>query len=326
MRQAEFERRHGDEWHWFDQWLSSQRAAAPRWRARTPPADDFPARYRALCQHLALARARAYSPALVERLQALAGEGHRVLYGARPPRSHGLWTFATVSFPRRLRSEWRVFVLACLLFFGPFLTLGLAVQWWPDMARVVIPAGDLAQVEAMYSPDSKALGRPPAEGQFQMFAFYIWNNVRIGFQTFAGGVLLGLGTIWFLLFNGVYLGTLIGHLVQVGLGVQIASFVAGHSALELIAIAVSGAAGLKLGGALLAPGGRTRKQALVEEGRKAFELIGGAALMFAAAAVVEGFFSPLPLEPALKYAVGALFALIVVSWLALSGRGGDAAR
>lgn len=303
-----------------------QRAAARRLRARTPPADDFPARYRALCQQLALARSRAYSPTLVERLQLLVAEGHRVLYGARPPGSQGLWTFATVSFPRRLRAEWRVFALACLLFFGPFVALGLSVQLWPDMARVVIPAADLARMEAMYSPDNQALGRPPAEGQFQMFAYYVWNNVRIGFQTFAGGILLGLGTVWFLLFNGIYLGTIVGHLLQVGLGVQIASFVAGHSALELIAIAVSGAAGLKLGGALIAPGGRSRRRALVEEGRKAFELIGGAALMFAAAAVVEGFFSPLPLLPALKYAVGVLFAVVVLAWLLLSGRGRDAAR
>ena len=39
-----------------------------------------------------------------------------------------------------------------------------------------------------------------------MFGFYIFNNVRIGFQTFASGLVFGLGTILYLLYNGVFIG------------------------------------------------------------------------------------------------------------------------
>ena len=39
-----------------------------------------------------------------------------------------------------------------------------------------------------------------------MFGFYILNNVSIGFRSFAGGIIFGLGTIFFLVFNGLILG------------------------------------------------------------------------------------------------------------------------
>ena len=47
---------------------------------------EVPARYRRLCQQLALARRRGYSTPLLERLQGLMQRGHAVLY--RPSRLH----------------------------------------------------------------------------------------------------------------------------------------------------------------------------------------------------------------------------------------------
>ena len=330
MRQAEFERRHAELWARFEAWLVA-RAARPSRRGKpsTPPptpvtaplaAADVPAAYRALCNHLALARERRYGPTLVERLHQLVLRGHHALYAAAAPAQQGLGHFLTAGFPALVRRERRALGLACLLFFGPLLGLLAAIQIWPDFAAVVIPPEQLAQLQRMYSPDNPHLGRREAAGSFEMFAFYVWNNVRIGFQTFAGGALLGLGSVFFLLFNGVFIGAVLGHLSQVGLGTQIWSFVAGHSALELGAIVISGGAGMKLGGALLMPGPRSRRSALVAEGRVAFRLVGGAALMFLAAAVVEGFWSPLTLDPPLKYGVGALLSLLVLAYFCLAGR------
>ena len=177
----------------------------------------------------------------------------------------------------------------------------------------------------MYDPDNRALGRVDAQSNFEMFGFYIWNNVRIGFQTFAGGVLLGLGSLFFLIFNGIFLGTIVGHLTQIGLGPQIWSFTAGHGSFELLAIAISGAAGLKLGAALLAPGRCTRRAALVLQGASAFRLAGGAALMFLVAAVIEAFWSPLQLySNTPKYAVGILLWLLLLGYFLLAGRGAAA--
>lgn len=331
MRQLEFERRYGDAWSAFEVWLR-QRALSPRQRRRMEKvaghplpagvaAAEVPAAYRALCAHLALARERRYAPALVDRLNRLVLDGHHALYGAAAPRVPGFGAFLRAGFPRLLRREWRVVLLASALFFGPFLGLIAAVQWFPQMATVVVGAEALAEMQSMYQPDADKLGRNRSDTNLAMFGFYVWNNVRIGFQTFAGGVLLGLGSVAFLLFNGVYLGAVVGHLTQVGLGQQIWSFVSGHSAPELIGIAISGAGGLKLGAALLAPGRRSRRQALIENGRVAFGLVAGAALLFLFAAVIEAFYSPLTLDPAVKYASGIVLWLLLLGYLGLGGRG-----
>lgn len=331
MRQTEFERRHAAEWSRFEAWLVSRslRGKAAANAATELATADVPQAYRALCGQLALARERRYGPNLVERLNRLVLRGHHELYGAAAPAAEGFLHFLSAGFPRLVRREWRSIGLACLLFFGPLLGLILAVQYFPEFASVVIPPEKLAEMREMYSPTNSHLGRREAATSFEMFGFYVWNNVRIGFQTFAGGVLAGLGTLFFLLFNGVYIGVVIGHLTQTGLGPQIWSFVAGHSAFELGAIAISGAAGLKLGAALVAPGARTRRLAMVEEGRTAFRLMGGSALMFFVAAIVEGFWSPLPLEPKeVKYAIGIFNIVLVLAYFLFAGRGGrkDATR
>ncbi len=333
MRQTEFERRHAEDWARFETWLVA-REARRRINKKAPAdevvplieAGEVPAAYRALCNHLALARERLYGPNLVERLNQLVLRGHHALYEAAAPAQEGFLHFITVGFPALVRREWRVLALASLLFFGPMLILEIAVQRYPDFASVVVSPEQLAKFREMYSPTNEHIGRSSATSSFEMFAFYVWNNVRIGFQTFAGGVLAGLGTIFFLLFNGLYLGTIEGHLIQVGLGTQILSFTAGHSALELGAIAIAGAAGLKLGGALLAPGRRSRRLALIEDGRIAFRLMGGAALMFFAAAIIEGFWSPLRLDPFIKYSVGIAMCVVVLLYFVFAGRGVTRAR
>lgn len=330
MRQVEFELCHASEWERFERWLQ-RRALGVRARRRLAESGadgasgvladaDMPAQYRALCAQLALARERRYAPGLVARLDRLVLAGHHALYGAQAGPRISLPVFLAQDFPRLVRSEWRVVCLASLLFFGPLLGMLGLLEWRADLAALVLSPAQLIEIEAMYDPGNDRLGRREAAEDMQMFGFYIWNNVRIGFQTFAGGVVFGIGSLFFLLYNGIVLGTVMGHLGQVGLGPQIWSFVAGHSALELIAIAISGAAGLKLGGALLMPGRRSRRRALVEEGRIALRLMGGAALMFLAAAAVEAFWSPLVLDdPRPKYAVGALGWVLLLGYLLRAG-------
>ena len=150
----------------------------------------------------------------------------------------------------------------------------------------------------MYDPANKRLGMREADDNVAMFGFYIWNNVRIGFQTFATGLAFGLGTLFYLVFNGVMIGAVAGYLTEIGYGDPFWSFVSGHSAMELTAIAISGAAGLRLGAALIAPGLRSRKAALVAAARPAVQLMYGAAAMFFAAAFIEAFWSPLTDFPA----------------------------
>ena len=327
MKQQLFEERHEHEWRELETWHDLQR------RNRRTRYDDiadtlidaagYPARYRRLCQHLALARDRQYSAGLVERLNRLALRGHHLLYGARDDRRNAVLTFIFGGFARTVRAERRFVLAACALFFGPFFAMMALMQIYPEFVYYLMSADEVEKFEQMYSPAAKHLGRTrEADSSFYMLGIYIWNNIRIGFQTFAGGLLFGLGAVFYLLFNGVVLGAVAGRLIHVGSGTPFFSFVAGHSALELTAIMLSGAAGLKLGYALIAPGRLTRKAALIAAARNATRIMYGAAGMLLCAAFIEAFWSPLTgISLALKYGVGIfLWAAVCVYFIAI-GRG-----
>jgi uncharacterized membrane protein SpoIIM required for sporulation len=287
MRQAPFEAAHAKEWQEFDSFLEKDRKGKPPF----DPA-QMPERYRRICHALALAQDRRYSPDLVDRLNRLALRGHHALYENRRRQSGRMVEFLLGGFPRLVRAEWRVVVAAALLFFGPFGLLIAVLQAHPEFVHYLLAPEQIAQYHSMYDPANRRLGMREADTSLAMFGFYIWNNVRIGFQTFAGGLAFGVGSVWFLGANGVIIGAVAGYLTQVGYSETFWSFVAGHSSLELLAIVVSGAAGLRLGLALIAPGGQSRKSALMAAARPAVRLMYGAAVMFMLAAFVEAFWSP----------------------------------
>jgi len=328
MRQAAFEAANAERWRGFRELLDrAERAGRGR---RAPAPDDpelaaFPERYRAVCRDLALARARRYGPALIERLNALALEGHRQLYRRDPGFVRGMLVFLLDGFPRRVREEWRLVALSAALFLGPAAALFLAVRAAPELVYSVLSAEALADFEAMYDPANERLG--PERGaatDLRMFGFYVWNNVSVGFRTFAGGVAFGLGSAAALVFNGVLLGTVAAHLLGLGFATPFFSFVVGHASFELTAIVLAGAAGLRLGAALIAPGPRPRVQALREAATRAVPLVYGVVAMLVVAAVIEAFWSSrASLPPLLKYGTGAVLWALVGLYL-MAGRGREA--
>jgi len=235
-------------------------------------------------------------------------------------RRNQLAEFFLRRLPLMVREELPLVLTAALLFFGPFVLVALALQRDPDFVAYLVSPRELANLQRMYDPANPHPGMRPADSNVLMFAFYIWNNVKIGFQTFAGGMLFGLGTIFYLVVNGLQIGAAAGYLTQIGYGVPFWSFVAGHSAPELTAIVLSGAAGLRLGAALIAPGRLTRRAALTAAARRAIQLVFGAAALFTIAAFIEAFWSPVGFVSAqLKYAVGASLWSALLAYLALLG-------
>ncbi len=284
---------------------------------------DFPSAYRQLCHHLALAQSRMYSPLLIERLNQLVIRGHHHLYATRMHFWHRAVDFFLRDFPRLVRQEWKVMALASFLFFGSFFAMVIAIQVEPDLVYTVIPGQQVAEMEDMYDPEqSSRLGRiREADSDVMMFGFYIRNNTGIGFQVFAGGLLYGLGSLFFLLYNGLVIGAVAGHLTQVGYIETFWGFVAGHSAFELTAIALSGAAGFKLAEALLMPGRKSRRLALLDNSKIAIRIIYGSATLFIMAAFVEAFWSSLATVPAaVKYATGIVLWVLVIGYFTRVGR------
>jgi uncharacterized membrane protein SpoIIM required for sporulation len=160
-----------------------------------------------------------------------------------------------------------------------------------------------------------------------MFGYYIWNNVSIGFRTFASGFFAGIGTIFVLLFNGIFLGAAAGHLTAIGSGGPFWRFVVGHSGPELTAIVISGAAGLRIGMAIIAPGRKKRVDALVDAGTDGVKLAMGIFAMLVFAAFIEAYWSSIAWMPdSVKFPVGGLIWLLIILWLWRGGRGSSYAN
>ena len=327
MRQAHFVARHEREWMEFERWLDA-RAGSPRtargernWQGLRD--EDMPARYRRLCQQLALARRRGYSPVVTARLQELMQRGHNALYRPAPPRWRRALEFLLADFPRLVRAQRGCLWASAALFAGSMVAMYFAVRWRPELIHSLFDPRQLAQFESMYDPAAPGakLGRDSGS-DLAMFGYYIVNNISIGFRTFASGLLAGVGSLVVLAVNGVTIGAVAGHLQGIGHGDPFWRFVAGHSAPELSAIVVAGAAGLRLGLDLVAPGRRSRLDALVEGGKVGGKLCIGVFAMLLFAAFVEAFWSSIGSIPGpVKFAVGGVLWALVLGWLGFAGRG-----
>jgi len=301
LNQQSFEAAHTTEWQRLESLLDGLESAK-FWRRRSLDTREFPKLYATVCQHHAMATGRGYSHNLTTRLHALIQRGHQQLYRYRGNWLQNTLAFAAGGFPSQLRQEWRVVALSALLFFGPFFVLTLVCAVYPDVTDLVLGSEQRRSMESMYDPATRSY-RPDGHedsSAFFMFAFYIYNNVSIGFRMFAGGLLFGIGSVFFTVYNGIVIGAVAGHLSGIGYGETFWSFVPGHSAPELLGIVICGAAGLMLGRALVSPGQRTRRLALVEEAKASLPLVIGASLMITFAAVIEAYWSPRDLALSLK--------------------------
>lgn len=323
MKEIQFIERRQPEWEAWDRWLTkSRRKKGEADPAETLPLDELASRFRRLCHDLALARDRQYSASLIEALHGRVLAAHQRIYGASPARRDTVISFIAGRFPALVRREWRAVLAAFILFFLPLFVMLVAAQIYPDSVYLVLSPEQAGQYQDMYSPDAKHLGRPRAAStEWQMWGFYIANNVRIDFQCFAGGIAFGVGAVFFLVFNGLMIGSVAGHLTQLGYIETFWGFVAGHSAFELTGAVLSGAAGLKIGMALIAPGEQSRLAALKASANTAGGLLAGAALLTFLAAFIEAFWSPgREVAVPVKYGVGIFMWIVTWSYLLLAGR------
>lgn len=321
MKQQDFETQHEVLWQGMENLL----LILNKQRKTSLPAGEtasFPQNYRQICHHLALARERQYATYLIDRLDKLVLDGHQHLYRARGFLLSQVLHFFAAGFPALVRAEARLFWLAFALLYLPTLVMGVAQQYAPQMVYTMLDHATLVSVETMYDPKAAHIGRErQSDSNFLMFGHYIKNNIGISFQTFAGGLLYGLGSIFYLVYNGLFFGAIAGHLTRIGYGTTFFPFVVGHGAFELTAIVLSGAAGLKMGLALLSPGDQTRMTALRDASQISIRIVYGVIVMLLIAAFIEAFWSSSQaIPPAVKYAVGALLWLGVAAYLLRMGR------
>lgn len=315
MKQKQFEEEHADLWREIDAIL--HHASLEN--------ELLPAYYRRLCQCLALASQRGYSPTLTDYLRRMVFECHRKLYGTNVARPMVLRQWLNRDLPRRVREEWRLLLLVTVAFWGVGILCGFLVWWKPYLAYSFLDAKALSTMHEMYQPGSVSVGRGGSAGDLQMFGFYIWNNVSICFRTFAGGLFAGVPALVSVVENGINMGVVAGWLsLDPSTRGTFWPFVVTHSSFELTGLMLSGLSGMRLGLALIRPGRLSRRHALYETAQRMFPVIVGAALFTFVAAFFEAFWSAnMAVSDTAKFTVAAVCWTAVLAYFLFAGRAGN---
>ncbi|MCB1668605.1 MAG: stage II sporulation protein M [Porticoccaceae bacterium] len=314
MKQQDFEERYSGVWLSFDS------AVGDFPDQSSSRSKEFPELYRQICSHLAMARQRHYSQSLISSLNARVMSGHHLLYQRDNRLRMDRFLDLLTVFPVTLRANYSYLLWAFLLFIIPGIIMGVGCYLEDSLIYSLVSPEQVREFEAMYDPAQRKLGRERgSDSDLLMFGYYIKHNISIAFRTFSGGILFGVGTVFFLFYNGLFLGAIAGRLTLVGFASSFYPFVIGHGAFELTAIVFSGAAGLKIGFSLIAPGSCSRLHALKGASRGAIVILYGAAVMLLLAAFLEAFWSSSTTMPAgLKLVVGGLLWLFVIWYCFIS--------
>jgi uncharacterized membrane protein SpoIIM required for sporulation len=288
----------------------------------------FPAMLRALTGDLNTARANGFNPVLIDRLDRLVFDGNQILSAQKRFSLARAARFFVKTFPQSVRKERRSFAACCLVFYGAALFSALLCVYKAPFAPVILGEETMRELEEMYDSESETYLTPrDVNSDMDMFAYYIYNNISITFKTFAGGALAGIGSLFFLLYNALFLGAAAGYLTKAGYGETFFSFVAGHSAFELTGIVLGAQAGLLLGWRFFVTKGLSRGASLRAAGKSAFPLLAGAAILDFLAAIIEAFWSPRRGVPdAAHYAAGVCCWLLLAAYLLCAGRSAREAR
>jgi uncharacterized membrane protein SpoIIM required for sporulation len=273
--------------------------------------------YRRTASDLAVARAESRDPRLINYLNSLVIRAHGRIYQADAQGSSRIRSFFARDFPQTFRRTWRYTALSFGVF-ALFSGIGfVGTKYDPEFSELVgvPPAFREVYIETK-THWWEALNDENQVGASEIFT----HNIRVTIYTFAFGALFGVGTLLYLAYNGATIASVVALTYRAGFGNDLVTFMVGHGVIELSCIFIAGGAGLLIGSALVIPGDLSRADALKSRGKDAVRLMMGVAVLLVVAGIIEGFISPAPINPKIKFGIGALTGLALYTYLLLAGR------
>ena len=266
--------------------------------------------YRQVAADLSVLRQDSTARSYAQHVNQLLARAHHIIYSGRKTNLLTLFRFLWDEYPAVFQQQIG-FVLASLAVSVAWGLLGAALtSARPEFMRHFVGPAMIATMERHQMWTHSIVGIAPMATSAIMT-----NNLSVSFAIFAGGIVFGLGTFFYLYVNGMMLGVIGAACHQFGMSVALWSFVAPHGSLELPAILIAGAAGFRLGHAMLFPGALRWKESVARGGIEATRLVSGIIPLLVIAGCLEGFFSPSQAPVWLKFTVdGLLFSLLLV-WL-----------
>ncbi|MBZ5521832.1 MAG: stage II sporulation protein M [Acidobacteriia bacterium] len=249
-------------------------------------------------------------------LNLLLSRAHNTIYSGQKSSPWSIVHFYRFTYPKIFRRNLSLINTAVLLFIaGALAGMVLSATHREFMQAFLGPQMiDSIDHHKMWT-DSVVSVKPLASSAIMT------NNLSVSFAAFAFGITAGVGTVYMMVFNGVLMGVVGTACWFGGMSLSLWSFVAPHGVLELPAIFIAGAAGLRIGQGMLFPGWLSRRDSLVRASGEAVRLLAGAIPVLVVAGLIEGFFSPSAYPPALKFTVAGCIAVVFFSYLFFCARG-----
>lgn len=266
--------------------------------------------YRQVAADLSALRQDTTARVYAQHVNQLLARAHHIIYSGRKTSLLSLFRFLRDDYPAIFQSQIG-FVLASVGVTAAAGILGAVLTTArPAFMRHFVGPQMIATMERHEMWTKSVVSIAPMASSFIMT-----NNLTVSFVTFAGGIVFGLGTFWYLLMNGLMLGVIGAACHQFDMSVALWSFVAPHGSLELPAILIAGGAGFRLGHAMLFPGALRWKDSVARGGIEATRLVSGVIPMLVVAGTLEGFFSPSHAPVWLKFTVGGMLFTLLMLWL-----------
>lgn len=283
---------------------------------------ELPILYRATLSSLSIARATSLDKALLDHLEALSIRGYFLVYGVRETRWSRTRRFFLYDWPAAVRAVWKeTIIIALVIILGALTSYSLVAhnpEWYFNFVDEGMSGGrdPRATVEFLQSTigHGKAAAADKEEDALHIFAAFLFtHNSGVSIMSFALGFAFGVPTMMLEYYQGISLGAMVAVFAGKGLGFDFGGWLFIHGTTELFAAALSGAAGLRIGTAVVFPGARGRLEAASIAGRTAGKVMVGVILMLLVAGLLEGFGRQLITDTLLRYGIGTLMLLF---WLA----------
>lgn len=277
--------------------------------------DELVGLYQRTATQLSMVQASGLDQALAARLSSQLARSRAAVSGAQSSGWQAVGRFAAVSFPAaayRMRWWW----LGCAA--GSILVavlVGWRVAGSHTLQASLLPRSGVArlvhhQFRHYYSATDA-----------RSFAAHVWlNNIVVAGETVILGVLIGIPVLYVLAVNAVNGGVVGALMISHGRSGEFWGLILPHGMLELSAVFLAAAAGLRLGWAVVDPGPRPRVRALAEEGRALITIAIGLVPVLLVSGVIEAFVTPSPLPTWARIGIGAIAEAAFLSYIFVIGR------
>ncbi|MCG8500203.1 MAG: stage II sporulation protein M [Firmicutes bacterium] len=266
--------------------------------------------YRQVSSHLSYAQTYFPDSSAADYLNGLVSEAHNYFYIRKKGNIKSVYDFFINEIPTTIIANRHFFAISLLIFLAASL-YGFGMTW-VDLtnAYVFLPAQWMQNID------------PQIEGPVEwnhpiMSGIIMTNNIYVALKAFAYGISFCVGTIYVLALNGLLLGSLSAFMTAQGNALIYWSLILPHGIIELCAIFISGAAGLKIGYSLIRPGRYKRKDALMIAGKESLTLMGIVIPMLIIAGIIEGFLTPSGLSPWHKLAFAVFTGILLIAYFLL---------